>query len=144
MLEPSGSDLSSTIEALGEALPGFLKWEWDDRFSGVLAVFEIADKERISAVLKAQCGQAWDYTNIGDAPGRISGAIQDFGGLSENQLLFTSDWNHDVILLAFWWPWGNGATISIRFVPYGSEASHSDKENIRAVLRRVFSVQVNV
>jgi hypothetical protein len=140
VLEPSGSDLSSTIKALGEAFPESLKWEWDDRFDGVLAAFEVTDKDRMLTVLNARFGQAWDGTSISDAPGSISGAAKDFGGLTANQLLFTSDWNHEVMLLGFWWPWGNGATISIRLVPYGSATSDSDKETARSALRGTFGI----
>ena len=140
MLEPSGSDLSITIEALGEAFPESLKWEWDDRFGGMLAVFEVIDKDRILAVLKARFGQAWDCTNISDAPDSVSVAIQSFGGLKANQLLFTSDWNQDVVVLGFWWPWGNGANISIRFVPYGSETSDNALESVKFALRAAFGV----
>lgn len=80
MLEPSTSHLSSTVEPLGEALPESVKWEWDDRFDGVLAAFEVTDKDRIFAVLTARLGQAWDITNINDAPDGIRVAIQGFGG----------------------------------------------------------------
>lgn len=140
MLEPSTSHLSSTVEALGEALPESLKWEWDDRFDGVLAAFEVTDKDRIFAVLTARLGQAWDITNINDAPDGIRVAIQGFGGLTANQLLFTSDWKQDLVLLVFWWPWGNGATISIRFIPYGLDASDSDIESVKSTFRVAFGV----
>ena len=140
MLEPSISDLSSTVEALGEVLPESLKWEWDDRFDGVLAAFEVTDTDRIFAVLTARLGQAWDITNINDAPDGIRVAIQGFGGLTANQLLFTSDWNHDLVLLVFWWPWGNGATISIRCIPYGLDASNSDIESVKSTFRVAFGV----
>lgn len=140
MLELSESNLSSIIEALGEAFSDSLKWEWDDRFSGVLAAFEVTEKDRIFAVLNSRFGQAWDSTNISNAPDSVSSVIQDFGGLAANQLLFTSDWNHDVFLLGFWWPWGNGTTISIRFVPYGSEISDSVKEKVQNDLKEAFGI----
>ncbi|MDG1946012.1 MAG: hypothetical protein P8J17_17260 [Halioglobus sp.] len=140
MPETSVSDLGITIEALGESLPDFLKWEWDDRFDGVLAAFEITEKDRILAVLAARFGQAWDLTNISDAPEGTRAAIQGFGGLTANQLLFTSDWNQGVVLLGFWWPWGNGANISIRFVPYGLDASGSDIESVKSAFKIAFGV----
>ncbi|MEH6592030.1 MAG: hypothetical protein V7746_17335 [Halioglobus sp.] len=140
MVEPSGSDLSSTIEALGEALPESLKWEWDDRFDGVLAAFEVIDKDHILEILNSQFGQAWDGTSISNAPDSISCAIQEFGRMTANQLLFTSDSDRDVILLGLWWPWGNGATISIRFITYASENSASDKESVRSALRGAFGL----
>lgn len=141
MSKLTGTDLSSTIQALGEDFAASLRWEWDDRFFGVLAVFEAADRERMWAALTARFDQAWDCTSIGAAPGSISGAIQDFGGLTADQRLFAAELEGDVIMLGFWWPWGNGTNISIRFIPHGPGISGSAEASARADLRRVFSIQ---
>ena len=74
--------------------------------------FEVTDKDRIFAVLTARLGQAWNITNINDAPDGIRVAIQGFGGLTANQLLFTSDWKQDLVLLVFFGGLGVMALLS--------------------------------
>ena len=133
VVEASGSELNSTLTGLVGSLPESLKWEWDDRFDGVLSAFEIADEDRVFGVMKTQFTHAWDKASIGDAPDSVSKALENFGGLSKNQRLFTSDLSQDVILLALWWPWGNGTTISIRLIPYGLDSSGSEKEVLAAL-----------
>ena len=136
-MEESGAELNDTLVGLVGSLPDSLKWEWDDRFDGVLAPFEIADKDRVFGVINTQFSQAWDSASVGDAPDNVSEALKNFGGLTKNQLLFTSDLTQDVILLALWWPWGNGTTISIRLIPYGLDSSGSEKEEVLATLKEV-------
>ena len=140
MSKASTSELNGTLEGLVGSLSDSLKWEWDDRFSGVLAAFKTADKDRIFAVINTQFSQAWDSASISDAPDSVSSALQNFGGLTTNQLLFTSDLTQDVILLALWWPWGDGTTISIRFVPYGLDTSDGEKEALHAALKETFGL----
>ena len=140
MLKAYESELNGTLEGIVDSLSDSLKWEWDDRFGGVLAAFEVADKDRVFGVINTQFSQAWDHANVGDAPESVSGALENFGGLTENQLLFTSDLTQGIILLALWWPWGNGTTISIRLVPYGLDSSDREKENVQAALKEVFGL----
>jgi hypothetical protein len=140
VLEASASELNGTLEGLVGSLSDSLKWEWDDRFGGVLAAFEVADKNRVFGVIDTQFSQAWDSASISDAPDSVSGALQNFGGLTTNQLLFTSDLTQDVILLALWWPWGDGTTISIRLVPYGLDTSDGEKEEVQAALKEAFGL----
>lgn len=87
-MEASASKLNGTLEGLVDSLSDPLKWEWDDRFGGVLAVFEVADKDRVFGVINTHFSQAWDSACISDAPDSVSGALQNFGGLTTNQLLF--------------------------------------------------------
>jgi hypothetical protein len=140
VLESSGYDYNGTYESLADAFSDSLIWEWDNRFGGILAAFEARDKDRVFGIISSQLAQVWDSANINDAPTRVSGALKNYGALKPGQLLFISDFTQDVILLGLWWPWGNGTTISIRFVPYGLDSSESEKEDMRAALKGAFGL----
>jgi hypothetical protein len=137
-LESSVTGLNDTLEGVMSGLSDCLTWEWDDRFDGVLAAFEIADKDRVSGVMNTHFGHVWDSATISGAPGSVSGAIGNFGGLGPGQLLFTSDPAQATSLLGFWWPWGNGATISVRLIPYGLDSSDGEIKDVRASLKKSF------
>lgn len=139
-LQPSGLGPDGIIEALVTALPDSLKWQWDDRFSCVVAAFEVGDSDRILSVINAQLGEGWDRASLRNAPGDARNAIKDFGGLQPKQQLFACGLGDDVLLLGLWWPWGHGATVSIRFVPYSIGASDDDVDAIRAVLKSSFGL----
>ena len=138
--DSSGADLNGIYKGLADALSDSLTWEWDGRFGGVLAAFDVDDKERVSGIVNTQLTQVWDGASINDAPKSVSSAIQNFGGLKSGQLLFTSDVTQNVILLGLWWPWGNGTTISIRFVPYGLDSSEENVDDDRTTLKSIFGL----
>lgn len=130
--------LNDTLQGVISGLSDSLTWEWDDRFDCVLATFEIADKDRVSGVMNTHFGHVWDSATISDAPGNVSGAIGNFGGLGPGQLLFTSDPAQAAFLLGCWWPWDNGATISVRLIPYGLDSSDDEIKDVRASLKKSF------
>ena len=138
MLGSSGYDYNAAYKNLADAFSDSLIWEWDNRFGGILATFEASDKDRVLGIISSQLAQVWDSTNINQAPDSVSGALTNYGGLQSGQLLFNSDFTKDVMLLGLWWPWGNGTTISIRFVPYGLDSPESEKEDIQANLKGAF------
>ena len=140
MLGSSDYDYNATYKNLADAFSDSLNWEWDDRFGGILAAFEASDKDRVLGIISSQLAQEWDSANINQAPTSVSGALKNYGGLQSGQLLFNSDVTQDVILLGLWWPWGNGSTISIRFVPYAPDSLESEKEDIRATLKGAFGL----
>ena len=139
-VETSVSDYNDTFQNLADALSESLGWEWDGRFGCVLTTFETSDKDRVSGVVSSLLDQAWDSANIDDAPARVGAAIKDFGGLHPGQLLFSSELAQGIILLGLWWPWGNGTTISIRFVPSGPANSDREVDAARAELKAAFGL----
>ena len=128
--------LKEALDGVMSGLSDCLTWEWDDRFDCALSAFEIADKDRVSGVMDTHFGHVWDSATIGDAPAGVSGAMQNFGGLGPGQVLFTSDPAQDAFLLGFWWPWDNGATISVRLVPYCLDSSDDELQEVRASLKK--------
>lgn len=139
---PGSADLDpgSLCVNLAAALPATLTYEWDDRFDGILAAFEVGSKEVIFETLSSQFGQSWDHASIGSAPSSIKSAAKEFGGLAPEQLMFACGLTQEIILLGLWWPWGNGATISIRLIPYSTGAADKALDEVRASLGSAFGL----
>ncbi len=140
-LAASGSDHRGIHESLANALSGSMTWEWDDRFGGILGAFEMGEQDRVSAVLASHFPSAWDSGTIQQAPAEVSGAMERFGGLHPGQLLYHAKLNANLLLLGLWWPWSNGATISIRFIPHHLKGSDSELEELRPAMKRIFGLQ---
>ncbi len=90
-------------------------WSWDPRFKCVTSSFgkDIAERARqaMTGVLDAE----WSAATINQAPDEIRTLSARFGGVRQGQLLFTGDAvGGPMHLFALWWPWGDGATISLR------------------------------
>jgi hypothetical protein len=102
------------LERLREAWPG-TGWSWDPRFKCVTSSFgkEIADPAR--AAMAGVLDGEWSPDSINQAPDEIRTLAARFGGVRPGQLLFTGEVvGGRMHLFALWWPWGDGATISLR------------------------------
>ena len=103
---------------IASALQGFLSWKWDDRFGAVLAEFGTENKDKIRSILDKHFNSPWDISTIKTAPENIHSAADLLGGVTKEQLLFTSSLEKETLIFCAWWPWGNGETISIRIAPF--------------------------
>lgn len=125
--------LVSVCNQIHNAGIGSLEWEWDGRFGAALTAIKIEDKLKILDIIKNHLGQQWDSKNIDSAPDNVITANAKYGGLMAGQLIFTQEPNADAFLMALWWPWANGQTISIRFVPVvvGSDDSEAAQTSVK-------------
>jgi hypothetical protein len=90
-------------------------WSWDPRFKCVTSSFgkDIVEKAR-EAMVGVLDGE-WSATSINQSPDEIRTLAARFGGIREGQLLFTGEAaDGRMHLFALWWPWGDGATVSLR------------------------------
>jgi hypothetical protein len=89
-------------------------WSWDARLSCVASSFdtEVAEKAR-AAVLRA-LPTMWSERTMPHAPEAIREIGERSGGVRAEQLVFAGDTDVSVVSYGLWWPWGNGATISLR------------------------------
>jgi hypothetical protein len=105
------------LDGLGRlraAWPG-TGWSWDPRFKSVSSSFgkEIEDRARES--MAGVLDREWSSTSINQAPDEIRTLAARFGGIRPGQLLFTGEVVGGTMhLFGLWWPWGDGATISLR------------------------------
>lgn len=140
MLQSPTLEARRAFDTLCSALPTTLQYEWDERFDGILTAFENTDKDAVFSAVSAHFDKCWDHNGMGDAPASIQAASAGYGGLTPGQLMFARDLTEDVVLLGFWWPWGNGTTISMRCIPYMEKPSDAVIAAVRATLRSAFNL----
>lgn len=114
----SNSQPQIACKNISSAFQGLLSWKWDDRFGVVLAQFGTEDKDKIRSILDQHFDSSWEISSIKTAPANVLAAADFLGGVSEEQVLFTSTVENETLIFCAWWPWGNEKTISIRIAPY--------------------------
>ena len=87
---------------------------WDPRFKCVSSSFgnEIARRARDAMV--GVLGTEWSVATIPGASEAVRALAGRYGGVRSGQFLFTGDVVAGMHLFGLWWPWGDGATVSLR------------------------------
>ncbi|MGB1263190.1 MAG: hypothetical protein ACPG52_09790 [Cognaticolwellia sp.] len=92
-----------------------LNWRWEDKLAALLTEFSWEKKERILITLRQLFSEEWQKNNIKKAPKALRDELGELAHLSKQQLIFTRPANETTPALAvIWWPWGHGATYSMR------------------------------
>jgi len=117
-----------------------LSWQWDERFGTALAEFLVDRKDNIRELIEPYLGNVWDNSTIETAPDSVQVIAIKLGKLREDQLLFTSDPNQDVIIYGAWWPWGNGKNISLRLAPHKWNLSSTEQAELKKQFRGWFAL----
>lgn len=88
------------------------RWEWDNRFLAALSTFKQDDVDRVLGILEGRFEKQWTSESaLEPAETELVGSC---GGLYQGQRLFLSGEARAPVLVAMWWPWGDGTTISLR------------------------------
>ncbi len=106
--------IEKACEELIKAFDGVLTWKWDDHFEAFLTEFTTETQDNVVSILEKHLNMTWDNASIEGAPGIIKSNAKYFGSLRQGQLLFTTAPESSNHIIAAWWPWGNGQTISVR------------------------------
>jgi len=95
---------------------GVLDWTWDNRFGALIAEFTKESQDKVISILSKHLTMKWDKKSIKKAPPIIKTNTELFGTLRRGQLFFTTDPETSDHIVAAWWPWGDGQSISVRIV----------------------------
>jgi len=119
-------------------------WQWEERRSAWLAEFSRDKIESTLAILEQHFDDAWHPKNIKKAPKELRVQLADLAKLSKEQKLFTTPAHiNKPTLLAVWWPWGHGATVSLRLMTlentYITPTEFQTKDSIFTVIKKLFS-----
>ena len=115
------------IQAYGkdviDALASIVKWKYDDFHKVMLAEFSVDKQDQVLFVLQQVLTMSWDIKTIKKAPNEVKHYAGAFSKLVKQQKLFSTNVERHPKVMAAWWPWGHGATVSIRLfltntVPY--------------------------
>jgi hypothetical protein len=113
---PAGSILEAPCRAIAAAAGDLLAWGFDPRFRAANAAFPTSAQAPVRAALERGFDGCWSAADIAHAPARVGELAARTGGMRGGQLLFGANVAADPILFGLWWPWGDGATISIRIL----------------------------
>lgn len=95
-------------------VPSQCTWCWDEVFDTALVVFDRGDMDLVYIPMTQEFEAQWDIASIDKAPPHFSSYFKRVFGIVPGQKLFTASDADGAILFAVWWPWGNGAKISLR------------------------------
>jgi hypothetical protein len=131
----------SLIEIFGEDYP----WQWDERHHALLSEFASNKKEKILTYLTQHFSHQWDAKTIKSAPQVLKQELGSLTKLTKEQQLFTCPASENTpALLAIWWPWGHGSTISLRLTVLEDGYQESEvlapKDNFLTVIKKLFSI----
>ena len=117
-----------------DALNGVVKWKYDDFNRALLAEFSVDKADHVNALVKEHYEVEWHAKNIKQAPDLMKHLAGKYAVLSKKQRLYypANDPHPDVMLA--WWPWGHGATVSVRLFMVSQEPFVSSKP----LLKRIF------
>ncbi len=92
-----------------------LNWRWEEQMSALLTEFSWEKKDRILVTLRELLSEEWNNKNIKKAPKSLKDELGELINLNKKQLIFTRPATDETPALAvIWWPWGHGATYSMR------------------------------
>jgi len=131
-------DLESSCQQMLNELPSGLAWEWDDRFDVPMLVFPKDMEEEICCIVKRRFTNQWDINSIKTSPPAIRKLLDKCFGIRIGQTVLATDTNKEAFLFALYWPWGDGATISLRVSLTGKGIMGADQEKIEEYLRQWF------
>lgn len=105
--------LLDALTKLRGAWPGG-GWGWDPRFKCVSSSFGNEIAQRAREALAGVLGTEWSAANISGAPDPVRALSGRYGGVRSGQFLFVGEVVAGMNLFGLWWPWGDGATVSLR------------------------------
>ncbi len=106
--------LTEHARPLMDALEQRIDWQWDDHFDCLLSEFSVDHEHAVFLQVKKHYPHIWDRKTIKKADPFLRHRAGVFGDLVKNQLLLTQDSDGQEDVMLAWWPWGHGATISVR------------------------------
>ena len=91
-----------------------VNWKYDDFHNVMLAEFSVEKQDQVLFSLQQVLPVCWDAKTIKQAPDEVIHFAGSFSKLVKKQKLLTTNIERHPKVMAAWWPWGHGATVSIR------------------------------
>ena len=129
--------LQSFCSELLDKFDDLLKWQWEERNQTLLAEFSVDKKNQVWLVLQQHYTSCWDAKAFKKAPNEIKHQAGNFARLSKDQHLFSTNVSPYDRTMVVWWPWGHGATISIRIF-FINDTPIKPAKGLKALLERLF------
>ena len=120
-----------------QALTPLTKWKYDEFHQALLAEFSVDKEAQAKSALRQVLPITWDAKTIKNAPGEIKHFAGYFSKLVKKQQLLSIVPEKNPKVMLAWWPWGHGATISVRLFLVNS-APYVEKKGLLQKLRHIF------
>jgi hypothetical protein len=121
-----------------EALSSSVKWKYDDFHKVMLAEFSVDKQDQVLFSLQQVLPTSWDVRTVKKAPEETKHLAGAFSKLVKQQKLFSTNIKHHPKVMVVWWPWGHGATISVRLF-LTNPSPYVAKTGILHKLTRIFT-----
>jgi hypothetical protein len=115
-------------------VPPHCSWCWDEVFGTALVVFDRSDMDLVYIPMTLEFDAQWDMASIDKAPPHFSNYFNRVFGIMPGQKIFTTADSSGLILFAVWWPWGDGAKISLRVGLFSPAEDRVVRHQIKALL----------
>lgn len=120
--------LQSYGKVVIDSLSPLVKWQYNDFHRVMLAEFSVDKQQQVMAILQQHLPCQWDVKTVKKAPAEIHHKAGFFAKLVKNQLLLSLELKDNPQYMVAWWPWGHGATVSVRLfltntTPYQAKPS---------------------
>lgn len=106
------------IQTLGkeviDTLSPMVKWKYDDFHNVMLAEFSVDKADQVMISLQQVLPVSWDAKTIKKAPEEVRHYAGIFAKLTKKQVLLSTNIAQKPQIMVAWWPWGHGATVSVR------------------------------
>lgn len=121
-----------------DTLSPMVKWQYDEFHKTLLAEFSVDREVRVMSALRQCLPMVWDAKTIKKAPGEVKHLSSSFHKLVKNQKLLSIALEKEPNFMVVWWPWGHGATISIRLFLVNSSPFVAKKDFLQSI-KKIFS-----
>jgi hypothetical protein len=90
------------------------EWTWDHRFKCVTSSLGVEASPELRRLLEPVMPASWTGEAFRTAPPDVQSLRERCGDVRPGQLLLTGPATAGMIPFGLWWPWGDGAKISVR------------------------------
>ena len=120
--------IKSACEPFLKELGEQFVWQWDEHFQAYLTEFSVDHEQHVFLTAQKHFPIVWDKKELKYADPIFVHRAGFFSNLEKNQRLLSKDKSGENEIMVSWWPWGHGATISVRLFcantqPYAKPAS---------------------
>lgn len=119
---------------LQQFLAQYTQCSWDDRHQALLAEFSVDHQVAIMQALELAFPSKWNHKTIKSADPLLKHKAGKFAKMTQSQYLLTEDNHGGDSLMASWWPWGHGATVSVRICRI-NQAPYVEKQGLFSKIR---------
>jgi len=105
-------ELFAVLTRLHEEWP-IRAWGWDGRLPTITSSFDANTAATARTILERTLPRHFTSETLATAPQAVRDIVDRSGGLRGSQLAFCGG-PKERMAFGLWWPWGGGATISVR------------------------------